>query len=57
LADLIPDWAGENSRLGVLREFAGKSLIFQIILEGKRQFYRENRKNSRLNGKNRELQR
>jgi hypothetical protein len=31
LADLIPDWAGENSRSGVLREFSGKSLIFLIV--------------------------
>jgi hypothetical protein len=35
-ADLIPDWAGENSRFARLREFAGKPLNCLTIFAAKR---------------------
>jgi hypothetical protein len=37
-ADLIPDWAGENSRFAPLREFAGNPLNYLIIFTAKRRF-------------------
>src|SRR6516165_10353138 len=54
-ADLIPDWAGKNSRFTLLRELARKSLIWLAVFAGGRPFYDENRQKSRYNGKKREF--
>jgi hypothetical protein len=44
-----------NSRFALLREFAGKGLICFGLFAAKPRLARENQRNSRLNGKNREL--
>jgi hypothetical protein len=54
-ADLIPDWAANNSRLALLREFARRRLIYLTFFAAGWWFPEQNRRNSRLNGKNREL--
>src|ERR1700751_205937 len=62
LAELIPDYADfipvlarANSQLGRPREFFGKHLISFIFFATEWQFWRKIRRNSRLNGNNREL--
>jgi hypothetical protein len=54
-ADLIPDYAVINSRLALLREFARKHLIRLTLCAAKWRLPRQNRRNSRLDGNNREL--
>jgi len=53
-ADLIPDWAGANSRFGVIRELAGKELNYLVIFAAKRRFIGNSGENSRYDGNNRE---
>ena len=47
--------AGENSRFGLLRESTCDPLIWLSIFTGTWRFFRENRRNSRFDGKNREF--
>ncbi len=54
-ANLIPGCTGVNSRFAVLREFAGKGLICLTVFTAKRRLSGENRRNSRLGGKNLEF--
>jgi hypothetical protein len=42
-ADLIPDSAGKNSRLGTLRELAHKRMIWLVLLTPEGRLYRANR--------------
>jgi hypothetical protein len=46
---------GSNSRFGLLREFAGKGLIWLVVFTAKRRFGGEIGENSRFDGKNREI--
>jgi hypothetical protein len=53
-ASVIPDWTSANSRLALLREFAGKCLICLTILAARQQLRGENRRIPGFDGKNRE---
>jgi hypothetical protein len=54
-ANLIPGWAGLNSRIGWLREFAGKGLILLAVFATNGGCMAKSEKISRFHGKNREF--
>jgi hypothetical protein len=51
-ANLIPVWAGANSRFAPLREFVGNGLIWLTVFAAKRRWREQNRRNSGFDGNN-----